>query len=175
MAIQKHFAILDVGCGGGKTIQRLADLASDGTVYGVDYSPTSVAVAQQVNATGITAGRISIQHASVSRLPFRDDTFDLVSAVETHYYSPQPVDDMREILRLLKPGGRVVLIAETYRDQRFGQLLAIPMKLLRAQYLTVSQHRSLFTAAGLVDVIIHEARGRGWICGVAQKPVASAA
>jgi SAM-dependent methyltransferase len=173
VAIEKHFAILDVGCGGGKTIERLATLASSGKVCGVDYSSTSVAVARQVNAAGITAGRVSIQEASVSRLPFPDDTFDLVSAVETHYYWPQPVDDMREIFRVLKPGGRLVLIAETYKGERFGLLLAIPMKALRARYLTIREHRDLFTAAGFVDVAVHEARRRGWICGVAQKPAAA--
>jgi ubiquinone/menaquinone biosynthesis C-methylase UbiE len=170
VAIEKHFAILDVGCGGGKTIERLADLASAGTVCGVDYSATSVAMARQMNAAGITAGRVAIQQASVSQLPFPDDTFDLVSAVETHYYWPHPVDDMREIVRVLKPGGRMVLIAETYKDERFGRLLTLPMKVLRARYLTIREHRELFTAAGFVDVAVHEARGRGWICGVAQKP-----
>jgi SAM-dependent methyltransferase len=132
-------------------------------------------VARQVNAAGITAGRVAIQQASVSRLPFPDDVFDLVSAVETHYYWPQPVEDMREIVRVLKPGGRLVLIAETYKDERFGPLLTIPMKMLRARYLTIREHRELFSAAGFGDIAIHEARRKGWICGVAQKPVESAA
>jgi len=174
VAIERSFTILDVGCGGGKTIQRLAAVADGGKVFGVDYSATSVAAARHLNSAAIAAGRVDVQQASVSRLPFPDDTFDLVSAVETHYYWPEPVHDMREILRVLKPGGRLVIIAETHRGETFDALITIPMKLLRARYLTVREHRELFTAAGFADVAIYERR-TGWICGVAQKPSAMAA
>jgi len=170
VTIGNRFTILDVGCGGGKTIQRLADVARAGKVYGIDHSATSVAVARQVNAGAMAAGRVAVEQASVSSLPFPGETFDLATAVETHYYWPRPVDDLREIARVLKPGGRLALIAETYRDERFGLLLAIPMKLLRARYLTIREHRELLTAAGFVEVATHEERGRGWICAVAQKP-----
>ena len=169
VAIGKDFTILDVGCGGGKTIERLAAAASSGTVFGVDHSPTSVAAARQLNAAAIAAGRVDVLQGSVSRLPFSNDTFDLVIAVETHYYWPQPIDDGREILRVLKPGGRLVVIAETYRGETFDKLLAIPMKLLRARYLTLREHQELFTAAGFADVAIHAERRKGWVCVVALK------
>ena len=52
----------------------------------------------------------------MSKLPFPDGMFDLVTAVETHYYWPDLVADMREVLRVLKPGGTFVLIAEAYKD-----------------------------------------------------------
>lgn len=169
VAIDPDFTILDVGCGGGKTIETLARAASAGRVFGVDYSGASVAVARTVNAAAIAAGRVDIQEASVSRLPFSPATFDLVTAVETHYYWPRPIDDMREIARVLKAGGQFVLIAETYRGERFDKLVAIPMLLLRARYLTVGEHRELLTAAGFADVAIHVEKRKGWICAVARK------
>src|SRR5689334_7353620 len=49
LAIQKHHTILDVGCGGGRTVSKLASVATDGKVFGLDYSKTSVAVASKVN------------------------------------------------------------------------------------------------------------------------------
>ena len=168
--IEPSFTILDVGCGGGKTIATLADLASSGRVFGVDYAATSVAVARRVNAAAIVSGRVDIQQASVSRLPFPDSTFDLISAIETHYYWPDPVNDLHEILRVLKPGGRLVVIAETYKGERFDRILAVPMKLLRARYLTAREHRELFAATGFVDITLDVERRRGWICGVARKP-----
>lgn len=56
-------------------------------------------------------GRVEIQKASVSQLPFSDNKFDLVTAVETQYYWPDLDKDMEEILRVLKPGGTLIVIA----------------------------------------------------------------
>ena len=84
VAVQKDHTILDVGCGGGETVHKLAALASDGKVYGIDYSKASVATSRIRNAQLIQAGRVAIGHGSVSHLPFPDRTFDLVTAVETH-------------------------------------------------------------------------------------------
>jgi SAM-dependent methyltransferase len=170
VVVAPQFAILDVGCGGGAAIERLALLASQGSVHGVDYSAASVATARSRNRAAIAEGRIEIRLATVSALPFGDGTFDLVTAVETHYYWPEPASDLREILRVLKPGGSLAVIAETYRGQTFGALMTIPMMLLRARYLTVEEHRQLFTSAGFSDVDVHTDARKGWICAVGRKP-----
>jgi SAM-dependent methyltransferase len=173
--VEKNFVVLDVGCGGGRTIHTLADRVPEGMVYGIDYSETSVAAARRTNKEGIESGRVNIRQASVSSLPFPDRTFDLVTAVETHYYWPEPVADLREILRVLKPGGRLVIIAETYKGQRFGWIVAAPMKLLGARYMTVREHQDLFAAAGYSEITIDEKQGKGWLCGVGRRPEAPAA
>jgi SAM-dependent methyltransferase len=59
--VEKDFTILDVGCGGGRTIQKLAALAPEGMVYGVDYADGSVAASRARNAELITAGRVEIK------------------------------------------------------------------------------------------------------------------
>lgn len=102
VTIEKHFTILDVGCGGGRTIEKLAALANEGMIYGVDYAKGSVAASRSKNARLIEAGRVEIRQASVSRLPFPDDKFDLITAVETQYYWPNLVADMQEVLRVLQ-------------------------------------------------------------------------
>src|SRR5574342_301519 len=51
--IEKAFTILDVGCGGGRTVQKLAAAAPDGKVYGLDYAAASVAVARDTNKRAI--------------------------------------------------------------------------------------------------------------------------
>ena len=86
--IEKQFTILDVGCGGGRTIRKLAALATEGMVCGVDYSKGSVAASRAKNARSIETGHVEIKQASVSQLPFAENRFDLVTAVETQYYWP---------------------------------------------------------------------------------------
>lgn len=170
VSIERHFAILDVGCGGGRTIQKLAAVATEGRVYGVDYTKGSVAASRAKNAQLITAGRVEIQQASVSELPFPDSQFDLVTAVETQYYWPDVVEDMREILRVLKPGGRLLVIAESYKGGKNDKLQRPVMKLLRSTHLSAAEQRELFSAAGYTDVELFEERDKGWICGVGTKP-----
>src|ERR1700759_2012473 len=86
LEIKDDFTILDIGCGGGKTIARLASIATKGKVFGVDYSSSSVAASRRTNSRLVSAGRVEVQQASVSELPFSGDKFDIASAVETHYY-----------------------------------------------------------------------------------------
>jgi SAM-dependent methyltransferase len=173
--VEPAFTVLDVGCGGGRTIRTLAAAASAGRVYGVDYSPTSVAAARRTNAASIAGGRVDVRQGTVSRLAFADDTFDLVTAVETHYYWPDLGADLREIRRVLKPGGRLALIAETYRNSRFTAVYLPAMTLLRARYLSADQHREALAAAGYTDIAVTEHRAKGWICAVGRKPPIAAA
>jgi ubiquinone/menaquinone biosynthesis C-methylase UbiE len=94
---------MDVGCGGGRTLAKLGAKAAQ--VYGIDYAAGSVATSHAHNKRMIAEGRVHVEQASVSRLPFADDKFDLVTAIETQYYWPNLRDDMKEIWRVLKPGG----------------------------------------------------------------------
>lgn len=171
VTIGSAFQILDVGCGGGRTIEKLAATAMAGVVDGIDYADGSVSVSRQRNAELIQAGRVVIQKASVSQLPFADDTFDLVTAIETQYYWPDLPGDMREILRVLKPAGRLVIIAEMYKGGRYDRLKWPVMWLLRSSHLSVSDHRELFASAGYDNIEIFEERNKGWICATARKTV----
>ena len=172
LRFEKNFTILDVGCGGGRTIEKLAAIAGEGKIYGIDYSAASVAVARRKNSRRIEAGRVDIREGSVASLPFPDHTFDAVTAVETHYYWPDLVANLREVLRVLKPGGRLAVIAETYRGSRLDALYLPAMKLLGATYLTVEEHGGALRAAGFAETQVAEERGKGWICAVGRKSVA---
>lgn len=168
VAVEKGYTILDMGCGGGRTIRTLAAMASEGKVYGADYSADSVAVARRTNAESIAAGRVEIVQSSVSSLPFADGMFDLITAVETHYYWPQPVSDLQELRRVLKPGGRLVIIAEAYRRRKYD-VVALVMKVLGGSCLSVREHEELLAAAGYAEVETFEAPRMGWFCAVARR------
>ena len=173
LTIERTATILDVGCGGGLTVQRLAALATAGVVHGIDYSAASVACSRATNAREIETGRVQIHRGSVAALPFPDRTFDVVTAVETHYYWPHLVASMREVLRVLKPGGTFAVIAETYRGGHLSVLYGVIMPLLRAAYLSDAEHRDLLTQAGFTGVSTMHAPGKSWICATGHRPPAT--
>jgi SAM-dependent methyltransferase len=133
-------------------------------VVGVDFAAGSVDVSREQNAAAIAAGRVEIHQASVSKLPLADDAFDLVTAVETHYYWPELAGDAREIFRVLKPGGTFIAIAEAYKGSRYDVVMRPAMWLLRGKMLSKDEHRDWLMSAGFRDVQVDEDRGHAWLC-----------
>jgi len=175
ISIEKDLTILDVGCGGGRTVGKLAAIATQGKVYGVDYSEESVAATERTNAQWIELGRVEVRHGSVSQLPFPDGMFDLITAVETHFWWPNLPGDMREVSRVLTPGGTLIIIAEVYKgaNTAASKLMEKFASQTGMKLLSVDQHRELFTHAGFSDVQVIEERHKGWICGIGKKPIAN--
>jgi ubiquinone/menaquinone biosynthesis C-methylase UbiE len=170
ISIEKDYTILDVGCGGGMTVKKLAGMATEGKVYGIDFSQESVAVSRRTNTRLIRMGRVEIRHGSVSSLPFADDMFDLATAVDSHYYWPHLVSDMQEVLRVLKPGGKLVIIGETYKGSKYEKRDQMFVKSLRLANHSIDELGDIISSAGYSDVRMFEEREKGWICGVGKKP-----
>lgn len=171
ISIQKQDIILDIGCGGGRTVSKLAAHATGGKVYGLDYSQASVAVAKGTNRSWIEMGRVEIHVGSVSRLPFPANTFDLVTAVETHFWWPDLPADMREVSRVLKPGGMLIIIAEIYKgaNTKTAKLAEKYLPMSGMKLLSVDEHRELFANAAYSDIQIIEESSKGWICATGRK------
>ncbi|HLW55041.1 MAG TPA: class I SAM-dependent methyltransferase [Candidatus Angelobacter sp.] len=172
VGIEKHYTILDIGCGGGRSVSKLAAIATQGKVYGVDYSSEAVAMAGKINRKAVEAGRVEIREGSVSRLPFPDGSFDLVTAVETHFWWPDLPADMREVLRVLKPGGTLAVIAEVYKGAKTAtaRLAEKYLPLTGLKLLSVDEHRELLAGAGYTDIQVVVEAGKGWICALGRRP-----
>jgi ubiquinone/menaquinone biosynthesis C-methylase UbiE len=172
ISIESHYTVLDLGCGGGRTVSKLAAAAPQGKVHGVDFSDESVAASRRTNAAAIAAGLVEIRPASVSQLPFPDGMFDLVTAVETHFWWPNLPGDTREIFRVLKPGGKLILIAEVYKGatSTVSRLAEKYAPQTGMTLLTVDEHRQLLAAAGFASIQVIEERPKGWLCAAGAKP-----
>ena len=172
ISIDDHYTILDIGCGGGRTVSKLAAVATQGKVYGVDYSEESVAATKRTNARWIDLGRVEVRLGSVSQLPFPDGMFDLVTAVETHFWWPNLLADMREVFRVVKAGRTLILIAEIYKgaSTTAARLVEKYAEQSGMALLSVDEHRALFINAGYSDVRLVEEKSKGWICGLGMKP-----
>jgi len=171
VSVEEHDTVLDVGCGGGRTVHKLATAATEGKVYGIDFSEESVAASTKTNARWIETGRVEIRHASVSQLPFAEGMFDLVTAVETHFWWPDLPEDMREIFRVVKRGGRLILIAEVYKgaNTRVARMAEKHAPRMGMKLLSVEEHRELLAHAGFSEVQVEIEAEKGWICGVGGK------
>lgn len=171
VSIASSDTILDIGCGGGRTISKLAATATQGKVYGVDHSEESVAASKRTNAHLIRDGRVEVHLGSVSQLPFREGTFDLVTAVETHFWWPNLSTDMREVFRVLKTGGKLIVIAEIYKgaNTTVAKLAGKYASQAGMKMLDVDEHRELFARAGYSDVRVVTVPDKGWICGIGRR------
>ena len=108
---QDGWTMLDIGCGGGATLQRLLKRSKDAQVYGIDISEESVAKARKVNAK-VLDKQVFVTQGSAEMLPYKDGKFDLVTAVETGYFWPNLPNCLQEVRRVLKPGGKFAIMVE---------------------------------------------------------------
>ncbi|KAK3177509.1 hypothetical protein K4F52_009706 [Lecanicillium sp. MT-2017a] len=99
-------SLLDVGTGSGTIAQSLATLIPEGTVIATDLSETILERAREL-AAGTAAKNLTFQRASAYELPFADNSFDVVHTSQMLCHMDAPVDALREMLRVTKPGGVV--------------------------------------------------------------------
>jgi ubiquinone/menaquinone biosynthesis C-methylase UbiE len=172
LSIKPRDTILDVGCGGGKTVSKLAGMANEGKVYGLDYSDVSVAMARRLNAGWIDKRRVEIREGTVSELPFANDMFEFVTAVETHFWWSDVPAGLREVRRVLKTGGTVLIVAEVYKGAttRTAKLVEQYGPRTGIKLLSVEEHRDLLEDAGYREVQIIADANKGWLCGIGRKP-----
>lgn len=109
--IQPADRVVELGCGPGVAVAALAARADRGLVVGVDHSPVMIGQARRRNRAGIRAGRVRLIHASVEDLSI-DGPFDAALAVNTVGMWPDPSARLRDIARLLRPGGRIALVSQ---------------------------------------------------------------
>jgi ubiquinone/menaquinone biosynthesis C-methylase UbiE len=95
--------VLDVGCGTGAVLRRLAACLPTARLVGVDPAPRMLAEARK------RLDGVRLEQAAAERLPFADASFDLVvSAMSFDHWADQELG-LAECVRVLRPGGRLVL------------------------------------------------------------------
>ena len=161
--------VLDVGCGGGRTVSKLCDMVGCGKVYGIDYSPLCVEKSKKLNRKNVLCKRAAITQASVSELPFESDGFDLVTAVETYYFWQDKVSDLREILRTLKPSGKLLLVFEMLYDPAQPDKWMAVEKRLGIKAVSAEEIENALTQAGFVNIHTNTKKGTSWLCAVCEK------
>lgn len=149
VGIQDGWTILDIGCGGGATLQRLLKRSQGSTVYGIDISEESVAKARQVNARVLNK-QVFVCQGSAEQLPYDDETFNLVTAVETVYFWPHLPACFQEVRRVLKQGGKFAILIEVVEGDSMWTNVVEGMKVYSPEEL-----QALLNEAGFIHTEIH--------------------
>ena len=161
--------VLDVGCGGGKTVGKLSDMVGNGKVYGIDYSDLCIKKAEKLNHKNVLCGKVKLQKATVSALPFDSEKFDLVTAVETYYFWPDKLNDLREIWRVLKPGGKIMLVFEMLKDKNDPEKWSKVEERLNIEAVSREDIDAMLERAGFLSIRTYVKSGTTWLCAVAVK------
>lgn len=162
--IQENDQVLDIGCGGGATLMRMSKHIQTGHLTGIDYSEISVNLSRELNAGDIYSGKMEILRASVERLPVEDEKFDKIVTVESFYFWPNPVDNLKEVLRTLKKGGVFLLAADIYQKDNLGKEVLENIERYQLLNPTPDEFRTMFQQAGFSRIKIHIKQGEDWIC-----------
>jgi SAM-dependent methyltransferase len=148
MALRPDETVLDAGCGTGWLCRLLARKVPEGRVLGIDVSDEMIRRAREAstgfnNTTFVTAG--------VDSIPAEAESFTRAVSVESAYYWPRPAQGLREISRVLRPGGSAWVLINYYRDNpychQWAAVFTIPTQLLSAD-----EWAGLFTQAGFTNV-----------------------
>jgi ubiquinone/menaquinone biosynthesis C-methylase UbiE len=140
--------VLDVGCGAGWLCRMLASELCESKIVGLDVSDEMI---ERARAASAGFANLTFQVGGVDQIPSEDNAFTKVISVESSYYWPDPARGIREIFRVLAPGGSAWILINYYRDNvhchQWGKEYKIPAHLLWAE-----EWADLFRRAGFTSV-----------------------
>jgi ubiquinone/menaquinone biosynthesis C-methylase UbiE len=140
--------ILDVGCGHGRGLTELAARAQNGRIIGADPSELMVEIAARRNRRLIESGRVEVVPAAVESLPFPDGSFDKVLCVHVLYFWKDIDASLREVARVLKPGGRLGLLFRSKADS--AAVASFPAEIYR--FPAFEEVTAALERAGLIQL-----------------------
>ncbi len=125
--------ILDVGCGiGGSSLYLAGKFKAEAT--GITLSPVQAARANERAQYAGLIGTCRFQVADAQAMPFPDDSFDLVWSLESGEHMPDKTKFLQECYRVLKPGGKLIVVTWCHRPTDNSPLTADEQKHLQDIY-----------------------------------------
>jgi SAM-dependent methyltransferase len=110
--VQPTDRVLEIGCGPGIAIRELSRLATHGHIYGIDHSEVMVRMATRRNAAAVRSGRVQVRPGSVENLPGLGELLDMVLAVNSMGFWPDPPQRLKELRGRLRPGGQIAIASQ---------------------------------------------------------------
>ncbi len=169
LILEDHSQVIDLGCGGGKTVQRLAIHTPEGKVFGLDYSEDCVEWANELNHQAVEEGKVVIIRGEVENTPFEDKNFDAATAVETVYFWPDVIKAFKEVHRILKEDGQFLIVNEAYPDENYQEKNRVYEEVGKMVIPSPEELTAWLKEAGFKEVTIDLEPEKNWLRALARK------
>ena len=167
LLLQENDHILEIGFGTGELITKMVKLINKGLIEGIDLSNTMVAIAEKKNKKYIAEGKVIIRQGNFEETAYNDNSFDKICCSNTIYFWPDPDNCIKKILRILKPGGKVIL---AFEDKE--QLERRSLNTNVFHFYSQDEIKNLLSHNGFsesIDILSKEIKSQRYHCAVAVK------
>lgn len=110
--ISDNYRILEIGYGGGSTIKNLLALNKNLEIHGIDISKESYRTAQRVHSDSIRKGSVQLKIGNVENMPYQNNYFDRIFAIQTHIFWKDIKKSFQEVYRVLSSNSTLIIASE---------------------------------------------------------------
>lgn len=147
--------ILEIGFGNGRFISEIMPHIEKGKVCGIDISDEMVSLASKRNNQWIEDGKLEIKKGSIENIPYPDDYFDKIFTANTIYFWPDPKENLREVLRVLKSNGVFLCAMRTKQQMESINSVVRDNKDIFQNLYQEKEVKQLFKEAGFKNINHH--------------------
>lgn len=115
--ISGNYRILEIGYGGGSTIKNLLALNKHLEVHGIDISKESYRTAQRVHSDSIRKGSVQLKIGNVENIPYQNNYFDRVFAIQTHIFWKDIKKSFQEVYRVMSSNSTLIIASEKEKNK----------------------------------------------------------
>ena len=148
--ISDNYRILEIGYGGGSTIKNLLALNKNLEIQGIDISKESYRTAQRVHSDSIRKGSVQLKIGNVENMPYQNNYFDRIFAIQTHIFWKDIKKSFQEVYRVLSSNSTLIIASEKEKIHYH-----------MTDYRTSHEFSQLLTSIGFSK--IEEKQNRNWI------------
>jgi arsenite methyltransferase len=147
---KKDDKYLEIGFGSGVFIKKYMSHVSK--IAGIDYSEDMVKLASDINRKLVESGKAEFKQGYASSLPWADNEFTVVAAIEVFYFLNDTEKTLKEIFRILKSGGRLIIEMAFNKDDGVDHKRHI--KKMNLKLYSGEEMKKLLKKAGFNDIVI---------------------
>ena len=147
---KKDDKYLEIGFGSGIFIKKYMSHVSK--IAGIDYSEDMVKLASDINRKLVESGKAEFKQGYASSLPWADNEFTVVAAIEVFFFLNETEKTLKEIFRILKPGGRLIIEMAFNKDDGVNHKRHI--KKMNLKLYSGKEMKKLLNEAGFSDIVI---------------------